>query len=447
MLPPGLIFPGGTIEKGNDMPEIVEIRARQILDSRGTPTVEVDVTLLNGGWGRAAVPSGASTGEHEAVELRDGGGAWMGKGVLEAVRNVETVIAPEICGISALEQWTVDSVMIGLDGTPNKSRLGANAVLAVSMAVARAAADHLGLPLYSYLGGPAARNLPVPFMNILNGGKHASNPIDLQEFMIVPAGFDTFGEALRAGTEVFHALRARASSVGLSTTVGDEGGLAPDLPDNEAALDLIMESVSDAGYEPGRDVFIALDPAASEFYRDGRYFMHGCSPDGLTSEAIVEYWKGLVDGYPIISIEDGLAEDDWDGWKLMTSALGHRILIVGDDLLVTSETRLARAVGNGSANSILIKLNQIGTVTETMNTVNLAQRSGWKAIVSHRSGETEDTFISDLAVAMNTDLIKTGSASRTDRVAKYNQLLRIEEELGCRAFFRGRGIILDGGRE
>lgn len=423
------------------MSEIISVKARQILDSRGNPTVEAEVFLLNGGWGRAAVPSGASTGEHEAVELRDGGDPYGGKGVTAAVRNVDTVIAPEICGMSALEQWMIDTAMIDMDGTPNKSKLGANAILAVSMAVARAASCHLGLPLYRYLGGPSARNLPVPFMNILNGGRHASNPIDLQEFMIVPAGFDTFRRSLRAGTEVFHALRKRASARGLSTTVGDEGGLAPDLQDNRAALELIMESIEDAGYRPGEDIFIALDPAASEFYRDGAYFMHGCDPGGLTSEAMVDYWVNLVDEFPVISIEDGLAEDDWDGWELMNQRLGRRILVVGDDLLVTSEERLARAIGCKAANSILIKLNQIGSVTETMNTVNLAQRSGWKAMVSHRSGETEDTFISDLAVAMGTDLIKTGSASRTDRVAKYNQLLRIEDELGCQAFFRGRGIL------
>lgn len=423
------------------MSEIVSVRARQILDSRGNPTVEAEVSLLNGGWGRAAVPSGASTGEHEAVELRDEEEAYGGKGVLQAVSNVETVISPEICGISALEQTTIDRIMMDLDGTANKSNLGANSILAVSMAVARAAACHLGLPLYRYLGGPGARTLPVPFMNILNGGKHASNPIDLQEFMIVPAGLPTFGRALQAGTEVFHALKKRASSRGLSTTVGDEGGLAPDLPGNEAALELIMESITDAGYRPGEDIFIALDPAASEFYRDGRYYMHGCDPDGLSSRGMVEYWKGLTDEFPVVSIEDGLSENDWDGWKLMTEEMGDRILIIGDDLLVTSEARLARAIKNGSANSILIKLNQIGSVTETMNTVSLAQRNGWKAMVSHRSGETEDTFISDLAVAMNTGLIKTGSASRTDRVAKYNQLLRIQEELGSLAVYRGAGIL------
>jgi enolase len=309
------------------------------------------------------------------------------------------------------------------------------------MAVSRAAADHLGLPLYRYLGGPAARQMPVPFMNILNGGRHASNPIDLQEFMIVPAGFDTFSRALQAGAEIFHALKNRASSMGLSTTVGDEGGLAPDLKDNREVLDLIVESINQAGYQPGRDVFIALDPAASEFYRDGLYFMHGCDPEGLDSAALVEYWKELVDQYPIVSIEDGLAEDDWDGWVVMNRVLGQHILIIGDDILVTSEERLKRALGCNAANAILIKLNQIGTVTETMGTIELAHRNGWKAMVSHRSGETADTYISDFSVAMGTGLIKTGSASRTDRVAKYNQLLRIEEALGCQAVYRGTGML------
>ena len=419
------------------MPDIIDILARQILDSRGNPTVEVEVFLLNGGWGRAAVPSGASTGEHEAVELRDEGDAYGGKGVLRAIENIERTIAPEICGLSAINQAAIDEIMIRLDGTPNKSNLGANAILAVSMAVSRAAASHLGLPLYRYLGGPNARHLPIPFMNILNGGQHASNPIDLQEFMIVPAGFDSFSRALQAGTEIFHALRRRASSMGLSTSVGDEGGLAPDLPSNRAALDLIVESIKDAGYAAGQDVFIALDPAASEFYRDGLYFMHGCDPEGLTSAKMVDYWNDLIEEFPIVSIEDGLAENDWEGWVSMNRLLGDRILIIGDDLLVTSEERLARAIGSAAANSILIKLNQIGTVTETMNTVNLAHKNGWKAVVSHRSGETEDTYISDFSVAMNTDLLKTGSACRTDRVAKYNQLLRIEEELGAQAIFRG----------
>ena len=419
------------------MPDIIDIHARQILDSRGNPTVEAEVFLLNGGWGRAAVPSGASTGEHEAVELRDQGDAYGGKGVLRAIENIERIIAPEICGLPAINQAAIDEIMIQLDGTPNKGNLGANAMLAVSMAVSRAAASHLGLPLYRYLGGPGARHLPIPFMNILNGGQHASNPIDLQEFMIVPAGFDSFSRALQAGTEIFHALMRRASSMGLSTSVGDEGGLAPDLPSNKAALELIVESIKDAGYAAGLDVFIALDPAASEFYRDGLYFMHGCDPDGLTSEKIVDYWRDLIEEFPIVSIEDGLAEDDWEGWVRMNRLLGDRILIIGDDLLVTSEERLSRAIESAAANSILIKLNQIGTVTETMNTVNLAHKNGWKAVVSHRSGETEDTYISDFSVAMNTDFLKTGSACRTDRVAKYNQLLRIEEELGAQAIFRG----------
>jgi len=426
------------------MPDIIDVHARQILDSRGNPTVEAEVFLLNGGWGRAAVPSGASTGEHEAVELRDGGTLFSGKGVLKALENIEKIIAPEICGFSAMNQAKIDEIMIQLDGTPNKSRLGANAILAVSMAVSRAAASHLGLPLYRYLGGPGARHLPIPFMNILNGGQHASNPIDLQEFMIVPAGFDSFSRALQAGTEIFHALKRRASSMGLSTSVGDEGGLAPDLPSNNAALELIVASITDAGYGPGENVFIALDPAASEFYRDGLYFMHGCDPKGLTSVKMVDYWSELIEEFPIVSIEDGLAENDWEGWVRMNRLLGNRILIIGDDLLVTSEERLSRAISSAAANSILIKLNQIGTVTETINTVNLAHKNGWKAVVSHRSGETEDTYISDFAVAMNTDLLKTGSSCRTDRVAKYNQLLRIEEDLGTQAIFRGSEIFENG---
>lgn len=422
------------------MPDIVEIRARQILDSRGNPTVEAEVFLLNGGWGRASVPSGASTGEHEAVELRDKEEAYGGKGVLKAVENIEMLIAPEISGLSALNQARIDKIMIELDGSSNKEKLGANATLAVSMAVSRAAANHLGLPLYRYLGGPSARLLPVPGMNILNGGKHASNPIDLQEFMIVPAGFRTFSRALQAGTEIFHALRKKSSDMGLPTTVGDEGGLAPDLPSNEAALDFIMKGILDAGYTPGEDIFLALDPAASEMYHDGKYYMHGCDPSGLTSEEMVFYWEKLVRSFPIVSIEDGLAEDDWSGWELMTRQLGQKILIVGDDLLVTNVERLEKAVRTEAANAILIKLNQIGTVTETMNTVNLAHRNGWKTFISHRSGETEDTFISDFSVAVNSGLIKTGSLCRTDRVAKYNQLLRIEEDLGDQALFMGIDI-------
>ncbi len=428
------------------MSDIIDIHARQILDSRGNPTVEADVFLLSGARGRAAVPSGASTGEYEAVELRDGGDSYGGKSVLKAVENIEKIIADKICGLSALNQAEIDETMIRLDGTPNKSSLGANAMLAVSMAVSRAAANHLDIPLYRYLGGPGARHLPVPFMNILNGGKHASNPIDLQEFMIVPSGFSTFRRSLQAGVEIFHSLKNRAASMGLSTTVGDEGGLAPDLPSNRAALELIVSSIEDAGYRAGTDVFIALDPAASEFYRDGLYFMHGCDPAGLTSDRMVNYLAELVSDFPIISIEDGLAEDDWQGWEHMNNALGDKILIIGDDLLVTSEQRLARAIQSRAANSILIKLNQIGTVTETMNTVNLAHTNGWKTCVSHRSGETEDTYISDFAVAMNTDLLKTGSASRTDRVAKYNQLLRIEEELGEQAIFMGSKVFDFTGR-
>jgi len=419
------------------MPEIVEVHARQILDSRGNPTVEAEIGLASGGWGRAAVPSGASTGEHEAVELRDDGPEYGGKGVLEAVDHVNGEIAAEIVGMSALDQTGIDRTLIELDGTPDKGRLGANAILAVSMAAARAAAGHLGLPLYRYLGGPCARILPVPQMNLLNGGKHASNPIDLQEFMVVPSGFRTFGEALRAGVEIFHELKRNARSRGLSTAVGDEGGLAPDLPTNEAALEFIMEGIAGAGYRPGEDVFIALDPAASEMFREGRYFMHGCDPAGLTSEAMIRYWEGLVNDFPIVSIEDGLAEDDWAGWEAMTALLGDRILVIGDDLLVTNERRLERAIRSGAANAILIKLNQIGTLTETVSAIRTAQTSGWRAVVSHRSGETEDTFISDLSVAMGTGFIKTGSACRTDRIAKYNQLLRIEEELGDEALFAG----------
>ena len=428
------------------MPEIIDIHARQIIDSRGNPTVEAEVFLLNGGWGRAAVPSGASTGEYEAVELRDEGNSYGGKSVFRAVENIEKIIAPEVAGLSALNQALLDETMIQLDGTPNKGRLGANAILAVSMAASRAAANHLGLPLYRYLGGPGARHLPVPFINILNGGRHASNSIDLQEFMIVPAGFDSFSRALQAGTEVFHSLKLKALSMGFSTAVGDEGGLTPDLPSNNAALEMIVDGIRDAGYSPGEDIFIALDPAASEFYRDGLYFMHGCDPDGLTSSQMVDYWAELISEFPIVSIEDGLAEDDWEGWEQLNRILGGKIFIVGDDLLVTNEQRLARAIKSSAANSILIKLNQIGTVTETINTVNLAHKNGWKAIVSHRSGETEDTYISDFSVAMNTDFLKTGSVSRTDRIAKYNQLLRIEEDLGIQAVFRGTEVFENSSR-
>ncbi len=423
------------------MAEIIEIKARQIIDSRGNPTIEADVLLENGCMGRAAVPSGASTGEHEAVELRDNEKAFLGKSVFTAVNNVHSIIAPALIGFEASNQYAIDSIMNQLDGTPNKSRLGANAILAVSMACSRAAADNLMLPLYSYLGGPAARVLPVPMMNIINGGQHASNPIDLQEFMIVPAGFDTFSRALQAGVEIFQTLKKRAKKAGMSTSVGDEGGLAPDLPNNTVALEFIVETIKEAGYTPGKDIFIALDPAASEFYKDGKYFMHGENPNGLTSAEMVDYWVGLVEQFPIVSIEDGLDEDDWDGWKLMTEKLGDKIHIVGDDLFVTNVERLNKGIEMNAANAILIKLNQIGSVSETLNAIDTAHRNGMIAVISHRSGETEDTFIADLTVARNTGFIKTGSACRTDRTAKYNQLLRIEEDLGEMAEFAGMSMI------
>lgn len=423
------------------MAEIVGIKARQIIDSRGNPTVEADVYLENGSFGRAAVPSGASTGEHEAVELRDNNDAFMGKSVLNAVNNIHTRIAPDLLGRDASCQLEIDTVMKEIDGTPNKAELGANAILAVSMACARASADSLMIPLYSYLGGPAARVLPVPMINIINGGQHASNPIDLQEFMVVPAGFNTFSRALQAGVEIFQTLKRRAAAAGMSTSVGDEGGLAPDLPDNTAALEFIIDTIKAAGYTPGQDVFIALDPAASEFYRDGRYFMHGEDPAGLTSDQIVDYWTKLVGQFPIISIEDGLAEDDWSGWQQMMRKLGDSIHIVGDDLFVTNVDRLQQGIEMNAANAILIKLNQIGTVSETLAAIDTAHRNGMTAVISHRSGETEDTFISDLSVARNTGFIKTGSACRTDRTAKYNQLLRIEEALENSAEFAGMSMI------
>ena len=424
------------------MNEILEIRARQILDSRGNPTLEAEVYLESGAWGRAAVPSGASTGEHEAVELRDGGDAFMGKAVAGAVNNVNTIIAPELAGIAADEQRLVDDMMCQLDGTENKGNLGANAILAVSMATARASAAFFGIPLYRYIGGLLPAKLPVPMINVLNGGKHASNPLDLQEFMIVPAGFESFGRALQAAAEIFATMKRRAAQAGMPTTVGDEGGLAPDLPDNEAALDFIMESISDAGYAAGEQVYLALDPAASEFCSDDRYVMHGADP--LSSEAMVDYWESLVERYPIVSIEDGLAEDDWKGWQLLTGRLGGRIHLVGDDLFVTNTRRLARGIEEASANAILIKLNQIGTVTETIQAIQMAHRNGLKAVISHRSGETCDTFIADLAVGMATGLIKTGSTSRSDRTSKYNRLLRIEEELGDNADYAAGSALLGG---
>jgi enolase len=418
------------------MTTIIDVTARQILDSRGNPTVEVEVELESGVVGRAAVPSGASTGEYEAVELRDEGGEYLGKGVRTAVENVNGLIAEEIVGFDATDQRLVDRMLIELDGTPNKANLGANAILGVSLATAYAAAAALELPLYQYVGGCNAHILPVPMMNIMNGGKHADNNVDLQEFMIMPVGAESFEEALRICAEVYHGLRAVLKSKGLSTAVGDEGGFAPDLASNEDALRVIVEAVDAAGYEPGIDVRLALDPAASSFFEDGQYVLAG-EGRSLTSAEMVEYYAELVEKYPIISIEDGLAEDDWDGFKLMTERLGDRVQIVGDDLFVTNTERLARGIELGCANSILIKLNQIGTLSETLDAIEMAKRAGWTAVCSHRSGETEDTTLADLAVATNAGQIKSGAPARTDRVAKYNQLLRIEEMLGEVARYPG----------
>ena len=423
------------------MSNIIEVHAREIIDSRGNPTVETDVTLSSGATGRAAVPSGASTGEHEAVELRDGDPKrYAGKGVLEAVKNVNEVIGPRLEGMEASEQISVDAELLDLDGTPNKSNLGANAILSVSMAVARAAASDLSLPLYRYLGGPMAHVLPVPMMNILNGGAHAANNVDAQEFMIVPVGTDDFVEALRMGVEVFHALKKVLSKQGLSTSVGDEGGFAPNLASNEAALQAIMQAIEAAGYKPGSDIAIALDVAASELYQDGAYVFKKSDHSKHSAEDMVRLYAKWLDSYPIVSIEDGLAEDDWDGWSSLTEALGDRVQLVGDDLFVTSVDRLAQGIEKDIANAILIKLNQIGTLTETMQCIELAKSNGYGTIISHRSGETEDSFIADLSVACGAGQIKTGSASRTDRLAKYNQLLRIAEELDDLAHFPGRSI-------
>ena len=419
------------------MSSIIEVLAREILDSRGNPTVEVEIVLEDGTIGRAAVPSGASTGTHEAVELRDGDRRYGGKGVLKAVKNVEEVIAPGILGWDALDQAGLDEKLISLDGTRNKGKLGANAILGVSLACARAAANFLGLPLYRYLGGPNARLLPVPMMNVLNGGKHADNNLDIQEFMIVPAGAPSFGEALRAGVEVFHALKSVLKSRGLNTAVGDEGGFAPSLKSNEEALEILVNSIEKAGYRPGDDVYIALDPAASEFYHGGRYILKGDGVD-VDSRGMIEMYRRWVSSYPIVSIEDGLAEDDWDGWAAMTRELGGKVQIVGDDLFVTSPERLEEGIRRGAANAILIKVNQVGTLTETLDTVEKARRAGYGFVISHRSGETEDTTIADLAVACGGGQIKTGAPSRTDRVAKYNRLLRIEEELGTTSRYAGK---------
>jgi enolase len=418
---------------------IEEVVARQILDSRGNPTVEVDVTTTTGVTGRAAVPSGASTGEHEAVEIRDGDtGVYLGKGVLKAVENVNETIAAEISGMSVLDQIALDDFLIDLDGTENKGRLGANAILGVSLAVARAAANCLRLPLYRYLGGTNASTLPVPLMNIINGGHHADNSVDMQEFMVMPVGGSTFAEALQMGTEVFHNLKVVLKEKGYNTSVGDEGGFAPNLRSNDEAVEVILEAINKAGYSAGRDIYLALDPASSEMYRDGNYVFWKSDPETKrSSDDMVDFWQNWVDQYPIISIEDGMAENDWDGWEKLTDSIGGRVQLVGDDLFVTNTDRLQRGISEGSANSILIKLNQIGTLTETLEAIELAHKHGYTAVISHRSGETEDTTIADLAVATNAGQIKTGSASRSDRVAKYNQLLRIEEQLGTAANFPG----------
>jgi enolase len=423
------------------MSTIIEVHAREILDSRGNPTVEAEVTLASGATGRAAVPSGASTGEHEAAELRDGDEKrYLGKGVLDAVRNVNEVIGPRLEGMPADDQIAIDSEMLDADGTPNKGKLGANAMLAVSLAVARAAASDSGLPLYRYLGGPMAHILPVPMMNILNGGAHASNNVDAQEFMVVPIGADSFPEGLRIGVEVFHALKKVLTRMKLSTAVGDEGGFAPMLPSNEAALDVVMQAIQAAGYQPGRDVAIALDVAASELYQDGNYvFKKG---DGSTRSAseLVDLYAQWIDRYPIVSIEDGLAENDWAGWTLLTERLHERVQLVGDDIFCTNVDLVAKGIEEGIANAVLVKVNQIGTLTETLQCIELAKGSSYGVVISHRSGETEDTFIADLAVASGAAQIKTGSASRTDRIAKYNQLLRIAEELGEVAHYPGRDL-------
>ena len=418
------------------MTVIVDVAGRQILDSRGNPTVEVEVELESGAVGRAAVPSGASTGEYEAVELRDGGGEYGGKGVRAAVDNVNTVIAEEIVGFDATDQRVVDAMLIELDGTPNKANLGANAILGTSLAVAYAAAAALELPLYQYIGGCNAYVLPVPMMNIMNGGKHADNNVDLQEFMAMPTGAESFAEALRMGAEVYHSLKSVLKKRGLSTAVGDEGGFAPDLKSNEEAVQVIVEAIDAAGYEPGADVHIALDPAASSFYEKGKYVL-ASEKRSLTSAEMVDYYAALCDKYPIVSIEDGLAEDDWDGFKLLQEKLGARIQIMGDDLFVTNVERIARGIEAGCANSVLIKLNQIGTLSETLDAIEMAKRAGWTAVVSHRSGETEDTTIADVAVAANAGQIKSGAPARSDRVAKYNQLLRIEQMLGPVASYPG----------
>ena len=423
------------------MPTIIDIKAREILDSRGYPTVECDVTLASGATGRAAVPSGASTGEHEALEMRDGDkNRYLGKGVLNAVRNIEEVIFPALAGLDATNQVNIDRTLLDLDGTMNKEKLGANAILAVSLAVARAGAQTSGMPLYRYLGGPLARTMPVPMMNILNGGAHSTNTVDFQEFMIVPVGAETFGDALRMGAEVFHSLKKVLVKRKLSTGVGDEGGFAPDLANDEEALKIIIEAIEGASYSPGKEISLALDVAASELHKNGTYTFKKSGAGSRDASGMIDLYSKWLEEYPIVSIEDGLAEDDWDGWEKLTRALGDRCQLVGDDLFVTSTERLARGIESGVANAILIKVNQIGTLTETLEAIEMARAAGYLSVISHRSGETEDTFIADLAVGTGAGQIKTGSASRTDRVAKYNQLLRIEEQLGDVAEYPGGAI-------
>ncbi|MCG8577290.1 MAG: phosphopyruvate hydratase [Flavobacteriales bacterium] len=422
------------------MSHIANIHARQILDSRGNPTVEVEVMTTNGIVGRAAVPSGASTGIHEAVELRDGDeGFYLGKGVMNAVNNVNTVLNEALEGQYIMDQSALDNYMLTIDGTANKSKLGANAILGVSLAIAKAAAKESGQALYRYVGGVGANTLPVPMMNILNGGSHADNKIDIQEFMVMPFGAETFSQGLQMGTEVFHALKAVLKGKGHSTNVGDEGGFAPNLGSNEEAIEVVLEAIEKAGYRPGEDIYVALDAASSEFFKDGKYIFESTG-DERTAAEMVDFWKEWTTKYPIVSIEDGLAEDDWDGWKLLTDAIGNKVQIVGDDLFVTNTERLKRGVTSGTANSILIKVNQIGSLSETIDAVNLANVNSYTSVMSHRSGETEDSTIADLAVALNTGQIKTGSASRSDRIAKYNQLLRIEEELGTMAYYPGKNF-------
>jgi len=421
------------------MSEIIDVYAREVLDSRGNPTVEADVILESGVMGRAIVPSGASTGEREALELRDGGKRYMGKGVRRAVNNIIEIIGPVIAGMDATEQVLIDRTLIALDGTETKKKLGANAILAVSLAVAKAAAEESGLPLYSYLGGPNAKELPVPMMNVLNGGAHADNNVDFQEFMIIPAGAKNCTEAVRIGAEVFHNLKAVLKKKGYNTSVGDEGGFAPNLKSNEEAVQVILEAVQKAGYKAGKDVFLGLDVASSEFYKNGVYNLEG-EGKKLTADKMVKFYESWIRQYPIISIEDGMSERDWKGWKVLTDHLGSRVQLVGDDIFVTNTTIFKKGIDEGIGNSILIKLNQIGTLTETLDAIEMAKRAGYTAVVSHRSGESEDAIIADLAVATNAGQIKTGSLSRTDRIAKYNQLIRIEEELGDAARYRGKEV-------